>query len=147
MSTIEDNLFSWLQQALPEPTFSYSVGKRRAYLEGEIAGKYKQIEIYLIGGNDAQAQKKVRGATIFFAYCDELSLYPYSFWLMLLRGLSVKGASLYGTTNPDNPRHWLKQVIDSEEIDKNYFHFIFYFFNFFIIFINLFFYIRSIYFI
>jgi len=33
---------------------------------------------------------------------------PESFWKMLLTRLSVEGARLFATTNPDAPMHWLK---------------------------------------
>ena len=120
MEAILRNILIPLSEWLPVELFSYAIGKRRAYI---MNGK-KTTQIFLIGGNDIQAQKKIRGATIYYAYCDELSLYPYAFWLMILRGLSLPGSRLYGTTNPDSPRHWLKtDVIDNNLIEKSYFHF------------------------
>jgi hypothetical protein len=32
---------------------------------------------------------------------------PEGFWSMLLTRLSVDGAQVFGTTNPDSPNHWL----------------------------------------
>ena len=53
------------------------------------------------------------------AYVDELTQLPEDFYKMLLSRLSVKGAKLYATTNPDTPNHWVKiDIIDNEEIDK-----------------------------
>ena len=43
------------------------------------------------------------------AYCDELTLFTEEFFSMLLSRLSETGAKLFGTTNPDNPSHWLKK--------------------------------------
>jgi PBSX family phage terminase large subunit len=63
--------------------------------------------IYLAGANDERANEKIRGLTLAGAYVDEVSLLPESFWAMLLTRLSVEGAQLFGTTNPDNPNHWL----------------------------------------
>jgi PBSX family phage terminase large subunit len=63
--------------------------------------------VYLAGANDEKAQEKIRGLTLVGAYVDEVSLMPESMWTMLLTRLSVDGARLYGTTNPDNPQHWL----------------------------------------
>jgi PBSX family phage terminase large subunit len=40
-------------------------------------------------------------------YVDEASTMPESFWVMLLTRLSIPGAQLYATTNPDGPQHWL----------------------------------------
>lgn len=75
--------------------------------------------IYLAGANDERSQERIRGMTLAAAYCDEISLFPESFYTMLLSRLSVKGAKVFGTTNPDHPKHWLKKnFIDrAEELD------------------------------
>lgn len=62
--------------------------------------------IYLAGANDEKAEGKIRGITLAGAYVDELSLIPESFWSMLLTRMSIEGACVFGTTNPDNPNHW-----------------------------------------
>ena len=50
------------------------------------------------------------------AYCDELTLFTEEFFSMLLSRLSEKGAKLIGTTNPDNPTHWLmRDYLDRQE--------------------------------
>lgn len=64
--------------------------------------------VYLAGANDARSEMKIRGVTLAGAYCDEVTTYPESFWTMLLSRLSLPGAKLFGTTNPDSPYHWLK---------------------------------------
>ncbi|CAM5381875.1 PBSX family phage terminase large subunit [Streptomyces californicus] len=65
--------------------------------------------VHLIGANDRRSEAKIRGATVSLVYCDEVSLLPKDFFRQLLGRLSVKGAKLMGTTNPDNPGHWLKK--------------------------------------
>lgn len=62
---------------------------------------------YIVGANDERSEGKIRGVTLAGAYCDELTLWPESFFKMLLSRLSVAGAQLFGTTNPDGPAHWL----------------------------------------
>lgn len=81
--------------------------------------------IALVGANDARAETKVRGRTIAGAYADELTLTPEEFWLMVLRGMDHPDAKLFGTTNPDAPKHWLKaKVLDRPEaLDLAHFHF------------------------
>ncbi len=64
--------------------------------------------VYLVGANDERAGDKIRGMTLAGAYVDEATLVPESMWRMLGTRLSVPGAKLFATTNPDNPRHWLK---------------------------------------
>ncbi|BDM74937.1 hypothetical protein HEK616_84240 (plasmid) [Streptomyces nigrescens] len=46
--------------------------------------------------------------TAALAYADEVTLLPAAFFRQLLARLSVPGARLIGTTNPDSPRHWLR---------------------------------------
>lgn len=65
--------------------------------------------VHLIGANDVRAQDKIQGMTICLAYVDEATLLPRGFWMMLLSRLSVPGAKLFATTNPDGPAHWLRK--------------------------------------
>ena len=65
--------------------------------------------VLIAGANDERSQEKIRGLTLAGAYVDEASLVPESFWSMLLTRLSVEGARLLATTNPDSPSHWLKR--------------------------------------
>jgi len=121
IETIEKNILIPFSDWLGDTLFSYSIGRRRALLnDGTIS-----INIHLVGGNDEKSQRRVRGSTIFCCYCDEISLYPESFWMMVLRGLSVPGAKLFGTTNPDTPSHYLKRnFLDKQDnLDLRYFHF------------------------
>jgi len=80
--------------------------------------------IYFVGANDERAQRKIQGSTLAIAYVDEMSLIPYGFIKMLQSRLSVTGAKLFGTTNPDSPFHWLKtEFLDNPEIDLTRWHF------------------------
>ena len=63
--------------------------------------------IYLAGANDAKAEGKIRGLTLAGAYVDEASVMPESMWAMLITRLSISGARLFATSNPDSPNHWL----------------------------------------
>jgi len=82
-------------------------------------------KIYVVGANDERAEGKIRGSTFAGALVDEISIIPESFFRMLLSRLSISGAKLFGTTNPDSPFHWLKEsIIDNKEIvDKKIFKF------------------------
>lgn len=64
--------------------------------------------IYVYGANNEEAADKIRGLTLVGAYCDEVSTMPESFFTMLTSRLSVDGARLIGTSNPDSSNHWLK---------------------------------------
>lgn len=94
------------------------LGKRRVrYVQGDGELHVCGRRIYVAGANDERAQEKIRGLTLAGAYVDEASTIPESFWSMLLTRLSVEGARLFGTTNPDNPRHWLlKDYLDRASV-------------------------------
>jgi PBSX family phage terminase large subunit len=81
--------------------------------------------IHGIGANDEKAETKIRGMSLGGAYTDEITLYPESFYIMLLSRLSMAGAKLIGTTNTDSPYHWLKKnYIDRQkELDMSVFSF------------------------
>jgi PBSX family phage terminase large subunit len=74
-------------------------------------------EWLIVGAKDEASERYIRGLTVGVALCDEVSLMPQSFFQMLLSRMSPQGARLYGTTNPDNPYHWLKtEYLDNPEL-------------------------------
>lgn len=81
-------------------------------------------EIFCFGANDERAEQKIRGMTVAGCYGDEVSLWPESYFTMMLSRMSVAGAKAFLTTNPDNPNHWLKtKYIEREdELDMKVFH-------------------------
>lgn len=81
--------------------------------------------MYVVGANDERAEGKIRGSTFAAALVDEGTLLPEAFFKMLLSRLSVDGAQVVITTNPDSPFHWLKRdFIDREhELDLIDHHF------------------------
>lgn len=80
--------------------------------------------VFLVGANDERAQRKIKGSTLTFAYVDEVTEIPRSFFQMLLSRLSQQGAQLFGTTNPDSPFHWLKtDFLEKDTLDLRRFRF------------------------
>lgn len=65
--------------------------------------------VYVLGAHDAKAEKILRGLTVAGAYVDEMTVVSEEFFTQLLGRMSVAGARLFGTTNPDSPGHWLKK--------------------------------------
>jgi len=75
------------------------------------------MEWKILGARDEASEKFVRGSTIGIAVCDEVVLIPEGFFKMLLTRMSPAGARLYGSTNPDQPMHWLKtDYLDRKEL-------------------------------
>lgn len=115
--TLKQNVLDVIEQIVGHKNFKLNRGTGEVYICG--------VRCYIVGANDERAEGKIRGLTLKGAYCDEITLYPESFFKMLLSRLSVKGAKLFGTTNPDSPFHWLKtDFLDREgELDIKRFKF------------------------
>lgn len=115
--TLRRNILGPMQQMLPAGSYRYNKGEGEASILGR--------RVYVAGANDERSEGKIRGMTLAGAYGDELTLWPESFYAMLLSRLSVRGARLFGTTNPDGPYHWLKsRYIDrASELGINVWHF------------------------
>lgn len=114
--TIKRNIINPLQD-LVGSAVRYSIGKGEVYM-------YNRL-MYVVGANDERAAAKIQGSEFAGALIDELSIMPESFFKMLLSRLSVKGAQLFGSTNPDSPYCWLKKdFIDRRnELDCKVFSF------------------------
>lgn len=110
-NTLKRNVLAVLLSIVGEDNLTYSMGNKEGWLFGH--------HILLEYAPDERAEQKIRGLTLDGAYCDELTLYPSTFFSMLLSRLSKPHATLYATTNPDNPMHWLKaNYIDrADELD------------------------------
>lgn len=99
--TLKTNVLEPLKWLVGDDNFQYSMGLH----EGELFGR----TVLLYGANDERSEGKIRGLTCGGAYCDELTLWPASFFRMLLSRCSLPGAAIFGSTNSDSPYHWLKK--------------------------------------
>ena len=110
LTTLKRNCLEPLLSLLGEDNMRFSIPSKRAVILGR--------NIDLEGASDARSEEKIRGITLHGAYMDEITLSPEPFFVMLLSRLSAPGAKLFGTTNPDSPRHWLKvEYLDNPHLD------------------------------
>ena len=116
LTSLKRNCLDLLQSLVGEQNFTYNTGSKEARLFGRL--------VYLEGTNDARAEGKIRGMTLSGAYCDEITLFAEDFFAMLLSRLSMPGAKLFATTNPDSPQHWfaVKYIRRAEELGINIHH-------------------------
>lgn len=121
LQTIERNVLDPLQ----DPALFGPVAKLVVHTRGATTATILGRTVHLIGAADSRAEGRLRGLTACLAYVDEATLVPRGFWNQLLGRLSVPGAKLLATTNPDNPGHWLKrEFLDrSNELDLRHWHF------------------------
>jgi PBSX family phage terminase large subunit len=85
------------------------LGNSVRYLAGRQTVNFFGRTIHVIPASDGRAESRLRGSTVVGAYVDEATLIPENFFKMLLSRLSMPGAKLFATTNPDSPLHWLKK--------------------------------------
>lgn len=98
--TVITNLILPLQQMLGEKRVRLNRGLGTARILGR--------EVMIVGANNEAAVTKIQGRTLAGAYVDEVSTLPQSYWNMLYSRLSIDGAQLFATSNPEAPAHWLK---------------------------------------
>ena len=117
IGTLKDNILDPISEMVGPENYKYIAGSREVYICGR--------RILIRGANDEAAEKKIRGLTLAGVYGDELTLWPQNYFKRCLDRLSVRGAKMFGTTNPDSPYHWLKtDYLDREdELNLTAFHF------------------------
>lgn len=103
--SIYRNVFEPIEQIPVLASFSRFVHYRQGAPTAQIFGR----TVHVVGANDAGSESRIRGMTIQKAFCDEVTVLDPNFFKQLLGRMSVDGAQLFGTTNPDGPAHWLRK--------------------------------------
>ncbi|MCI0685853.1 MAG: terminase family protein, partial [Sporichthyaceae bacterium] len=121
LDTVARNVFG----PLMDPAITGPVCALVKYTRGASTATILGRHIEVITANDARAEGRLRGLTCAGAYVDEATLLPEAFWNQLLARLSVPGAQLFATTNPDGPGHWLRKkfLLRAGELDLRSWHF------------------------
>lgn len=101
------------------------IGNAVVYKAGKGEVQLYNRTMYVVGANDDRAEAKIRGSEFAGALIDEATLLPENFFKMLLSRMSIPGATIFASTNPDSPYHWLKRdFIDRKhELDLKNFKF------------------------
>jgi len=114
--TVYRNILRPIQDIVGRGNFRYARNTGECTIAGRLC--------YVAGANDERAEEKIRGMTLIGAYVDEATVLPESFFRMLGTRLSLPGAKMFVTTNPDGPFHWLyTDYIQNPDIDAAVFHF------------------------
>lgn len=85
----------------------FMIGADARYYAGKREVKIFDKTVHIIGADDERAEAKLRGPTFSGAYVDEITIIPESVFKMLISRCAMRGAKIFGTTNPDSPFHWL----------------------------------------
>jgi len=119
--TVARNVFN----PLMDPAVTGPAASMIKYTRGASVATILGRQIEVITANDARAEARLRGMTCAGAYGDELSLLPEAFFDQLLGRMSVPGARFFGTSNPDNPNHWLRKrfLLRAAKLRLRHWHF------------------------
>lgn len=98
--TVINNMILPLQEMIGADRVTVNYGTGTATILGR--------NVMLFGANNEQSRTKIQGLTLAGAMVDEAGVVVESFFNMLYSRLSVKGAKLWLTANPEGPNHWLK---------------------------------------
>lgn len=105
-STIERNVLQPLRELYGDNLIGTINSHNVAKLFGE--------DVYCLGAEKVSQVSKIRGASIKYCYCDELAEYNQEVFELLKSRLDKEYSMLDGTLNPESPKHWLKQFLDSD---------------------------------
>lgn len=110
---------------LMDPAITGEAARLIKYNRGAPTARILGRPIEVIPAHDAKSEGRLRGGTFAGTYVDEATLLPEAFFTQLLARLSVPGAQLFATTNPDNPNHWLRKqyLLRIGELDLRHFRF------------------------
>ena len=71
-------------------------------------------QVFILGADNEAHVNRLRGASIKYCYGDEVTTWNQGVFDMLKSRLDKPYSVFDGTCNPDNPRHWFKQFLDSD---------------------------------
>lgn len=69
---------------------------------------------YALGADNKKHVARIQGATIEYAYGDEVTTWSRDVFEMLKSRLRCEHSHFDGTCNPDGPKHWFKKFLDSD---------------------------------
>ena len=71
-------------------------------------------KVFCFGADKVTSVQKIQGATIEYAYGDEVTTWAQEVFEMLKSRLRCENSCFDGTCNPDSPNHWFKAFLDSD---------------------------------
>lgn len=71
-------------------------------------------KVYALGADNKKHVQRIQGATIEYAYGDEVTTWSQEVFQMLKSRLRCEHSHFDGTCNPDNPNHWFKKFLESD---------------------------------
>ena len=108
-STIERNVLAPMREIYTEKLIGTINNQNIAIVCGE--------EVYCLGAEKINQVAKIQGASIKYAYGDEVAKWNKEVFEMLKSRLDKEYSCFDGSLNPEQPTHWLKSFIDTPDLD------------------------------
>ena len=105
-STLCRNILDPMREIYGEHAISDVNNENVAYLFGK--------KTYCLGADKVNQVSKIQGATIEYAYGDEVTTWNREVFEMLKSRLRCDNSLFDGTCNPDGPKHFFKIFLDSD---------------------------------
>lgn len=74
-------------------------------------------DVYCLGAEKISQVAKIQGSSIKYCYGDEIAKWNKEVFQMLKSRLDKPYSCFDGSCNPEHPTHWLKEFLDSPELD------------------------------
>ena len=102
--TLERNVLEPMREIWPDYVGQIS-GDNTVHMFGR--------KVYALGADSKKHVARIQGATIEYAYGDEITTWAQGVFEMLKSRLRCSHSHFDGTCNPDHPGHWFKKFLDS----------------------------------
>lgn len=108
-STIERNILEPMRNIWGSALVGEINSQNICYLFGE--------KVYCLGAEKISQVSKLRGSSIKYVYGDEVADWNPEVFEILKSRLDKPYSCFDGALNPQGPNHWLKEFLDSEDLD------------------------------
>ena len=105
-ATIERNVLSPMREIYGDILVGNISSNNTVWLFGELC--------YALGAESIKQVSKLRGASVKYAYGDEVAEWSEDVFDLLKSRLDKSYSLFDGTFNPKDPQHWLKRFLDSD---------------------------------
>lgn len=105
-NTLNRNILDPMREIYGERAIGNINSDNVAYLFGK--------KVYCLGADKVNQVSKIQGATIEYAYGDEVTTWNREMFEMLKSRLRCDSSLFDGTCNPDSPTHFFKKFLDSD---------------------------------
>ncbi|MEE1085811.1 MAG: PBSX family phage terminase large subunit [Schaedlerella sp.] len=107
--TIERNVLQPMREIYTDALIGIINNRNIARICGE--------DVYCLGAEKISQVAKIQGMSIKYCYGDEVAKWNKEVFQMLKSRLDKPYSCFDGSCNPEHPAHWLKEFIDSPDLD------------------------------